>query len=232
MDSLNNLKNINTIICLDIGDGECSAFNIRREGDKFLQDEGKLNLTKGSNEIPTVMYYDSHGRVVIGEIPSDPRSVFVSNFKKAPPWKDFEGWNGKETISGKDFRTLMRDFIRELWNNIIECNSLEAGALKGKTSGKDMTDVALFVGCPSSDNWLQDSQKKAYRELIREATGIETVFVIPESTASAFRAVMNNKSICYGEGVAVFDFGSSTADFTYMHFDKRIIHSWTLRVLV
>lgn len=241
MNKLNELEKTDIIICLDIGDGECSAFSMRRSNDSFLKDEGLLYLinrnpysdrTASVNRIPSVMYYDSKGNVTIGDMTTEEDCICISNFKQSPPNENFLGWDMEcwQIGNGMTFRQCMFDFIRQLWKNIVSLNSGVAGIFKGKDieSKEDMKNVALFVGCPASDNWLLENQKKAYRDLICEATGLENVFIIPESTASAFGAVMNNRSIKYSDGVAVFDFGSSTADFTYMHGSHRRNLSWTL----
>lgn len=227
---MDNLKSTQIVVCLDIGDGECSAFALRRQGDSFAKDEGALYLADNIFRIPSVMYYDSEGNVTIGDMTVEDGCTCVSNFKKSPPNENFPGWD--ETCwqigNGTKFRQCMFDFIHKLWENILFFNSGDGGVFKGKTTPKDMETVALFVGCPTSKNWLTEAQMTEYKNLISESTRLKNVFVIPESTASAFGAVVNNKSIKYLDGVAVFDFGSSTADFTYMHGDERRTCSWTL----
>ena len=237
MEKSTNLHKKNIIVCLDIGDGECSAFSLRKNSAGFFKIKEELFLAQDGEErksrIPSVMCYDKADNVVIGELKIREEYICVSNFKKSPPYEDCDrGWDEPclQTNRDKSFRECMILLVGQLWRNIIRYNSREKETFEGRNLAdiQREQDVAIFVGCPASDDWLANAQKEKYKELIRAATGIDSIYVIPESTASAFGAVMRNKSIKYKDGVAVFDFGSSTADFTYIYGDKREKLSWTL----
>ncbi len=91
-------------------------------------------------------------------------------------------------------------------------------------------EIELLVGCPATEKWVSDDAKKTYTELIRTATGVGNVTIIPESRAAMFSSIESkNTRISAMNGAAVFDFGSSTADYTYMLLGKRIMEfSWDL----
>jgi len=91
-------------------------------------------------------------------------------------------------------------------------------------------EAELLVGCPTTQDWTDPAAQEAYAKLVKQATGVNMVDIIPESRAAMFSSVENNvNTISAEKGAVVFDFGSSTADCTYMLLGRKILEfSWTL----
>lgn len=157
--------------------------------------------------------------VTIGEKDPEEGVDVASNFKMAPPCpaiEDDEGWNACYEGTEHSYLDHMAAFLWHLFRKIYASNP----SLKGI----DFKDTAIFIGCPSSEEWTAPTQIAQYRALLHLVTGIGSVFIIPESMASAYGAVRINQSICLMNGIVVLDFGSSTADFTYLYGCNAPIH--------
>lgn len=104
---------------------------------------------------------------------------------------------------------------------VIDVNGLKAA---------NRENCTLLIGCPATTSWTDERYKEMYAELIKTATGVADVQIIPESRAAMFSAVDDDKhNISAMNGAVVFDFGSSTADCTYMLLGRKILEfSWTL----
>lgn len=247
----NFFKNKDAVICLDIGGAECSGFILYKIDTehkvtdstgkiitKYISSEYRsdyLNLQKGNHNIDTVLYRymtRSGEQTVIGKPSDRDGDVNVQNFKSPPPYNGDAGWDRihpSSTDPEKTYRYYMHLFIRALWENIRKHNSGDEGLLKNIPDDK----IAIYVGCPASENWTAETQRKQYEQLISEATGINAVRVVPESTAGVFRAVEQRKNtsnpIDPKKGIMVIDVGSVTLDSTYMKMgDVLIENSWTL----
>lgn len=179
----------------------------------------KLNGT----ESPDHKLLSELGDIRIGNLPAS--GAFGERFAyfKKPP-KDF----GNVSESAKDLNitsgALMACFIHTLVKNIIEANQSELDI-------EDISEIDLWVGCPSTADWTSGEAVRKYEELIKRAIGGGKVTVVPESRAAMYSSIDNNKSgvISTVDGVAVFDFGSSTADCTYMLLGKTMREfSWAL----
>lgn len=99
-----------------------------------------------------------------------------------------------------------------------------------KLSANDRKEVVLLIGCPATADWTSDAARKAYAEQIQLATGAHEVRIAPESRAAMFSSVeSDNNAVSTRDGAIVFDFGSSTADCTYMLLGRKLLEfSWTL----
>lgn len=239
------------VVCLDIGGSECSGFVLRRVTTEHhsYDSYGKvvathkdinfrssyLNLKKDSHTVDTVLYRymtRSGEQTVIGAPSDRDGDVNVQNFKSPPPYKGDAGWNRIHPSSDdpeKTYRYYMHLFLSSLWENIRRYNSCDEGVLKDIPDDK----IAIYVGCPASENWTAYTQRKQYEQLISEATGIKAVRVVPESTAGVFRAVEQRKKTAHPidpkGGILVIDVGSCTLDSTYMKMgDILVENSWTL----
>lgn len=91
-------------------------------------------------------------------------------------------------------------------------------------------DISLLIGCPATRKWTDNKNVQMYADMISAATAIRRVSIVPESRASIFSAIgTDNKAISASRGVMVFDFGSSTADCTFMLLGRQIKeYSWDL----
>lgn len=143
----------------------------------------------------------------------------IFNYFKASP-KHFN-----EQVEGNKVTAVRRDLMILLFKKIIN------GILEFNTEISSGEQIMLIVGCPTSGEWTSEKNRKEYETLIKEATGVAEVRVIPESRAAMFSALADGKGrmISASEGAAVYDFGSSTADSTYMKTGKRCVEvSWNL----
>ena len=143
----------------------------------------------------------------------------IFNYFKASP-KHFN-----EQVEGNKVTAVRRDLMILLFKKIIN------GIMEFNTEISSGEQIMLIVGCPTSGEWTSEENRKEYETLIKEATGVAEVRVIPESRAAMFSALADGKGrmISASEGAAVYDFGSSTADSTYMKTGKRCVEvSWNL----
>lgn len=166
---------------------------------------------------------DKLGEIQIGygakyQIKENEGEYFVY-FKRCPAeFGEKIGQSAAAKESGLTCGKLMAAFLYQLIKNIRSFN-------EGIIGPED--ELIWRIGCPSSAAWTDTS---AYAKLAYIATGIAKVSVVPESRAAMFSAVSaGNTAISAQEGVMVFDFGSSTADSTYMLLGCKIQeYSWNL----
>lgn len=211
------------IIGVDLGHCETTADTLKGVGGSGAKTLS-LDLDENKNrECPTVILY-APDRVFIGRAAGG-KPGSIAYFKAQPSLWD-------KSISGHTRKDMMSDFLGELMNQMRRYNpDLFQSADK----------ILLLVGCPTSKSWLQPPERKqAYERLIQRATKATCVRVVPESRAALFTAfqmltlaestqAVETKKIQTINGAVVFDFGSSTADFTYMQLGKYLIErSWTL----
>ncbi len=202
------------IINIDFGHGEVAVTYIDGDKIKVLT----LNTKQHATVLTTAIAIAKDGSCIIGSEASAASNVYAY-FKKSP-----KHWD--ETPEGRDIssKELMFYYFRQLMKQ-IQTDNPEV------FFGKTLSDICLVVGCPSSPEWLDPSPKEQYANLIREATGVSLVSIVPESRAAIF-SVFNLHSgltIDATKGIAVFDLGSLTADFTYLLLAKRRLeYSWTL----
>lgn len=87
---------------------------------------------------------------------------------------------------------------------------------------EDVDEQYWFIGCPTGDEWKQQSTRDLYKSYFEEA-GYQNVFIIPESNA-AFAYYQKLKSIKDGSGSArnylLFDQGAYSLDATYFRNGK------------
>lgn len=162
------------------------------------------------------------GEIAIGDdaAPKNDDSSTIVNFmyfKKAPEYFD-------EVFENQVPRgILMAAYLYQLMNQVLEYNP-------DYLSEQDRRDVELLVGCPTTGEWTEKKAAARYEDLIRNATGIRNVRIVPESRAAMFSSIESAQTgISAAGGAVVFDFGSSTADCTYMLLGRRCIEfSWRL----
>lgn len=118
---------------------------------------------------------------------------------------------------------LMACFAFALVNDVFKYND-------GDISENERKDVDLLIGCPTTNDWTSSESQQAYAALVKKATNVHDVRIIPESRAAMFSSVEHEKNkISALKGAMVFDFGSLTADCTYMLLGRKIIEfSWEL----
>jgi len=228
---LTNMKYTH-VLGLDIGHGETVVYlsvlkAVKNDGKKKAETEIETEIRKvpvnkeGDYRIATMIGF-AGGKTIIGK-QARKAPEFYQHFKVIPAL-----WG--KNYRTKTFRQLMKAFIRELWNGIIQYNpTVENAAKEGK--------LLIAVGCPSSPDWTNAKAVEDYRNLITEATACKNVTVLAESTAAIMSAVLDvneinsdagqentgKKEIRLNRGLAVIDAGSSTIDFTYVLLGKKLI---------
>lgn len=209
------------IIGLDKGHGEISAFLYKLNSATPAE---ALALDRdGEKVIPSAIAYDE-GTVCIG-YPASKKKEVICYFKTAPDnWVNRSGSPKKYEGTLYNVRDLMADEIGMIYKAIWTYNT--------KVGLEEGDEVFLYVGCPSAATWMSNKPRIAYQKLICEATGLdrEHVRIVAESRAAIFSSFMDSqKRIKADVGVVVFDFGSSTADFTYICTGELMLErSWKM----
>lgn len=117
---------------------------------------------------------------------------------------------------------VMACFAAALISSILKHND--------SLSEADREELTLLIGCPTTSDWMSEEAQRAYAQLVQTATNVREVRIIPESRAAMFSSVENGQgNVSAMNGAVVFDFGSSTADCTYMLLGRKMMEfSWTL----
>lgn len=248
-------------VCLDLGHGQATCSMPKLSDLKKDTDHGKytverLNVAYQTNIIPTQFILTNEQKEFLKEGLRDPaygkswpdyamlsemeektREIQISNqlpasdenqerfsFFKVCPGRLGESYSRREEEKAFTYGVLMACFVYAAVKNIIVCNDDKLP--------QNREEIQLLVGCPTTEDWTSSEEKEKYANLIKEATGIDDVRIVPESRAAMFSAVggsAKSKAISTVRGAIVFDFGSSTADCTYMLMGRKIIEfSWTL----
>lgn len=164
------------------------------------------------------------GPFAIGELGYIQNGERFQYFKTVP--KDFDKICARSKVGkecGITHAMVMACYVHMVVNNIIAYNN-------ELIKEADRKDTTLLIGCPTTADWTAEEASRKYADLVKTATGVESVRIIPESRAAMFSSVDNGISnISAMNGAVVFDFGSSTADCTYMLLGRKIIEfSWEL----
>ena len=203
---------------LDVGHGEtCATFLYKNAA--------------GSWETAP-LYFDGNERVVASMI-SYGNGVKTGRSARANGIKEFKikpaCWDNNIT-NNKTYGEVLKDFIAEVWKELLRANSTNSPFITAAKSGS----LVLCAGCPSSPDWTEHMED--YAGLLREATGCGHIVIQPESNAAVMDAVCGHiviqpesnaavmDAVCskseqaagLTRGVAIFDAGSSTIDFTYI----------------
>ncbi len=204
------------IIGMDIGHGETSVVCMEVDTKKIHR------LVLGPNQekvVPSVVGVTDKGDVIIGRQAGEGNNVkeVIAYFKKSPKYFD-------EIVMGRRRGDCISMFVKALVKQIFLYN-------KDVLTEAEKDNIQLVVGCPSTTDWTDEPNRKKYERLLRTASGFANTTVVPESRAALFSTFTSQgmQGITAADGVLVFDFGSSTADCTFMSMGKmRMEYSWTL----
>ncbi len=204
------------IIGMDIGHGETSVVCMEVDTKKIHR------LALGPNQekvVPSVVGITDNGDVIIGRQAGEGNNVkeVIAYFKKSPKYFD-------ELVMGRKRSECITMFVKALVKQIFLYN-------KDVLTEAEKDNIQLVVGCPSTTDWTDDANRRKYEKLLRSASGFANTTVVPESRAALFSTFTSQgmQGITAADGVLVFDFGSSTADCTFMSMGKmRMEYSWTL----
>lgn len=202
------------VIGMDVGAGESmiymAAKRKRQDGDA---DDITPRSIMENGKVLSALCFDN-GKTIIGKSAFN-RPKFYLDFKKSP-----NKWN-REYDSQHTYRDLMKAFIEKLWKQTLKNNGAEL------RKAVEEQKVLLTVGCPASPEWTDPKSIQDYQKLLIEATGCEHVAVLPESTAAIMSAMqesyISGEDIDYSKGIAIYDAGSSTIDFTFVLVGKVLI---------
>lgn len=185
----------------------------------------QMKKLKG-NKLPSYSVLSNLGEISIGNyLPMTVEDGEKFIYFKVPP-KDFDKVCANTKV-GKDcgitHGMVMACYAYALIKSIFKYNGNDW--VEG-----NINKTELLVGCPATTDWTSNSAKEKYAHLIKTATGVKSVQIIPESRAAMFSSIENGKNrVSAAKGAMVFDFGSSTADCTYMLLGRKIFEfSWTL----
>lgn len=181
----------------------------------------KLGVNRIDNKV-----LESLGSIRIGyDAATQPKDgEYFIYFKRSP--EEFDKPFGHSQVAKEAHLTcgkLMAAFIYQVVKNSLQFNS-------DKLPSGSQDELSLLIGCPATKKWTDEKHREAYAQLIRTATGTDKVRIVPESRAAIFSAIgSSSKAISAANGVMVYDFGSSTADCTYMLLGRQIMeYSWDL----
>ncbi len=239
------MENKTFIICVDLGHCETAVTTIEEKIDggykvTALQTEDSKNnivpsqlvLTNSQmfqlkdNPRPDSSLLENLGEIKIGSnLPSTVKDGEKFSYFKVSP-DNFDKPYGNSQVArecGITHGMLMSCYTYALIENVIKFNEIEL-------NGATRENIHFKVGCPSSEEWTSEKNRSLYAELLKNATGVKSVEIIPESRAAMFSALESqSNTVSAQSGAIVFDFGSSTADCTYMLLGKKCFEfSWRL----
>lgn len=204
------------IIGLDIGHGETAAVCM----DTTTKQIARLNLDDNQTKVvPSIIGIMEDGSVVLGETAGKGQGVkeVIAYFKKSPA-------HFSEKVMGRTRGECLSMFVRQVVRQIFKYN-------RDILTESETDSIQLVVGCPSTAEWTDSPEREAYEKLLKDASGFQNTVVVPESRAALFSAFTSQgmQGITATDGVLVFDFGSSTADCTYINMGRLLMeYSWTL----
>lgn len=222
---------VKVVMGWDIGDGDSVAF-ARSVTERFSTLEPiYIHKSRDIQVEKSAVAKDDKGTIVIGSDAAIFKN-FAINFKRSP--KD---WDSKSRLNVEN-RQHMFDYIKGVSEAILQNSSnrrVISSVITSDANGDvqwNKDEVLLVVGCPASVIWKGESMRKQYEALISEATGIQNVIVTEESRAAVFSLLgidSLRNALDIQKGVLVVDYGSSTADATYILPGRKTINlSWEL----
>lgn len=194
------------VIGIDLGHGETSAALMHMGGDKPVDlrfdDNSKLKIV-------TALYiFNDDGDVLVGDDAvhaNKSKGRLYTGFKDRP-----DRLGNRYEFDTRTKRELVQLFFTKVVELLFRCNPYILGDKK----------PIIFVGCPSSAEWLRHSRE--YAALLSEHIGIPVV-IIPESRAAMIKVFRSpNDEFVANKGTVIFDSGSSTLDCTYIDPDGRL----------
>ena len=237
MNTQNNTKiqpmytGIKLVMGWDIGDGDSVAF-AKSVTDRVSKLEPLyIHKSRDQQVEKSAVAKEDDGTIIIGSDAAKLKN-FVVSFKRSP-----RDWDSKSSLNMEN-RQHMSDFIKGVSEAILQNSSnrrVIRSVITSDANGNahwNKDEVLLVVGCPASVIWKGESMRKQYETLISEATGIRNVIVTEESRAAVFSLLEIDSlrdKLDIQKGILVVDYGSSTADATYILPGRKIINlSWEL----
>ena len=188
----------------------------------------EANARKSGPVLLTRAFLDTLGPIRIGEITAKDSKLgeTFTNFKIYPArFDEVCAKSEKGKLAGIRYGEAMACFIYALLMQTLRSEKTTALSLS------DIKSMHLYVGCPSTGVWTNKKPLDQYAALVKAATGAGRVTIVPESRAALFSNVNKRhfKALNAQKGILVFDFGSSTADCTFMKLGVgKLEFSWRL----
>ncbi len=209
-------KPFDMIIGLDFGYGETSAYRYAEASkDTWIYRRLQFGHDYEDKLLSCISYVsdpDGGERVLVGkEAAQEPD--FLPYFKIDP-----SRWDEQADLRGHSFGRVVRDYITAAWDMLLRYNE----EVREVCSGKKEKSFLIVAGCPSCPEWLSPDSRAAYKKLITEVTRCAHVEVIPEYTA-ALIVPMLNKMTKKRRGIAIYDLGSLSTEFTYIRYGEKMI---------
>lgn len=175
---------------------------------------------------PEYKFLETLGEIKIGkDVPMETKDGRIFRYFKIHP-------AGFKRLFGEDEQE--KQALRINHGTLIACFCYAILKQCIKIEGNDFIEedrekLELIIGCPATYKWTSEKAKEEYAALVKKATGVKSVQIVPESRGALFGVANSGKNISVAKGVIIFDFGSSTADCTYMLLGKRLAEfSWDL----
>ena len=201
------LKEVSWVAAFDLGHGESAVCCMETKGNARPQ---KMKLDgNDSDKVITGLFRTRPGedwKLLSAGVQVSACQEAHIKFKDLPKALNR---GAKEAGDAYPKKELLQAFVKQV-----------LAAVKTFNEGIDLDPASflVFVGCPSGEDWKK--QEKEYAAIIREACPCPVV-IMPESRAALFQVIFDQKDLGGGDmlekGVLVVDFGSSTADWTYMY---------------
>lgn len=212
---VSSLKDYDNILGIDFGHGETSASLWKLKQPNVANKPKDLRFTYGgATKIYTTLFIPIDGnKYEIGDVALNiDKSLgkLYTCFKSKP--SQLSNYFDNDTITKKE---LVQIFFKEIVDALYKYNSED---LQGKT--------IIFVGCPSSYEWLTDNGDVEYAKILSEKVRTPdgkkiNIIIMPESRAAIIKVYRETgEAIDLKKGVIVFDAGSSTLDCTYINENK------------
>ncbi len=212
-----NIK-YNMVIGIDVGHGECMAFVYRKDNNGTWIPEPLAVTQKGEHHIPSYIAYvtkeNGKKEAIIGNDASLVSDGFYVYFKQEPA-----KWGESPEGGAPTYGQLLKDYISVLWKNIWTYNDVFHNAVNPVKK----EDLLVVIGCPASGSWTEPKAMRKYVDLTKAVTGCSKVVILAESTAAIMTPIYSKTAVDLGNGVAIYDFGSSTLDFTYILIGKVLL---------
>lgn len=227
-------ENCRYIVALDVGGGTCSAAGVETD---FYEDPviTTLNLTKSEQK----SQWSAIGYTTAPDEPNDPTThrigrtavsapYFYTNFKEVPKTSNlqidvFSGGQHEDAFAAcRDRRTLMRDYIRRLFDQALACNP--------ELSRYSRDQILVLAGHPSGEDWKGEDPRHNLETIVRQACGVHHVLTMSESNAAILYAINNWSHLGRARHILIIDLGAYSLDATYIDRHRQLLMEESIRL--
>ncbi|MBR3932296.1 MAG: hypothetical protein IKJ68_00095 [Clostridia bacterium] len=205
-----DVKKYDAVVGIDFGHRQMSAHYVKlcnNANEKFYKNEPqRAYLNKNEESVIPTQFAKVGDKIILGDEAVGYDNIYI--YFKRDPEKLSKGV--KYETGDIPCKELVQEFISQIIKNIEKYNADLIGS-----------KILYVIGCPSGDVWFRDNNDVKYAEILKGKIDRDIV-VMHESRGSLIK-LKNERSVSFKrmEGILVFDFGSSTADWTFMYIDKN-----------